>query len=220
MITEMIKMKKFIFTVPRQKSENLYKAVYKSANSKKLENNISARFPLIPVIDSYCEKNDIIEIIALIASEKDNICEAHDICENNLRLFCDDMNEICAPKGIKYTIKKIIVPFNETLETHLATYYNLIKEIEDNDTIFADITYGSKPIPIVEMMALGFCTKNKTNVMVECLCYGEMDHNTNEKSLFDVTSLFYLNEISDMLSKTKISNPEKFIESVIFKEVV
>ena len=42
-------MKKFIFTVPRQKSENLYKAVYKSANSKKLENNISTRFPLIPV---------------------------------------------------------------------------------------------------------------------------------------------------------------------------
>lgn len=213
-------MKKFIFTVPRQKSENLYKAVYKSANSTKLENNISARFPLIPVIDSYCEKNDIIEIIALIASQKDDICEAHDICEENLNLFSIDLNEICAPKGIKYTIKKIIVPFNETLETHLATYYNLIKEIEDNDTIFADITYGSKPIPIVEMMALGFCTKNKNNVMVECLCYGEMDHNTNEKRLFDVTSLFYLNEISDMLSKTNISNPENFMKTLIFKEVV
>lgn len=213
-------MKKFIFTVPRQKSENLYKAVYKSANSNKLESSISTCFPIIPVIDSYCGDNETVEIVALIEVQKDNIRDADDIFEGNYRLFWEELNEICYDKGLACSVKKIIIPFNDDLETDLATYYSLIKEIEDNDTIFADITYGSNLIPIIEMMALGFCTKNKNNVMVECLCYGEKDPETNEKRLFDVTSLFYLNEISDMLSKTNISNPEDFIKKVIFKEVI
>lgn len=208
-------MKKFIFTIPRQNPQNLTSDIYKSADSKKLENNISTCFPILPVISSYCDNNEEIQIIALVATEKDNEKVHYCNCESNLKKFEDELESICCTKQIKSKISIINVAFNETLETHLNTYYEIIEAIDDGDTIFADITYGSKPLPIVEMIAISFCTKNKDNVMLECMCYGEMDHETKEKRLFDVTSLFYLDEISSLLSQSKISNPQKLIKGLI-----
>ncbi len=208
-------MKKFIFTIPRQNPQYLTSDVYKSVDNQKLENNIPTSFPIIPIINAYCEENDEIEIITLVATEKNNENVYYCNCDVNLEKFKNELKSVCSTKQITFKISTINVAFNETLKTHLNTYYKLVEAINDGDTIFADITYGSKPIPIVEMIAISFCTKNKNNVMLECMCYGEMDHETKEKRLFDVTSLFYLDEISSLLSQTKFSDPQKLIKGLI-----
>lgn len=208
-------MKKFIFTIPRQNPQYLTSDIYKSADNKKLENDISTSFPIIPVINAYCDAGEKIEIIVLGATQKHDETKLYSNCEENLEKFRAEIKMICDAKQIDTKLSIITIPFNETTETHLNTYYKIIEAINDNDEVFADITYGSKPIPIVELIAMNYCVKNKHNVLLECLCYGEVDHETKERHIFDVTSLFYLNEISDLLSQTKISEPLRIIKGLI-----
>jgi hypothetical protein len=61
--------------------------------------------------------------------------------------------------------------------------------------------------------------KNKKNVMIECISYGELDRRTEDRRIFDVTSLFYLDKVSDALAYSKVSDPEAFIKALISGEV-
>mgnify|MGYP003537075687 CR=1 FL=1 len=54
-------MKKFITTISRRPLERTEQGVFRSENSKKLENVIYTRFPIIPVIDSYTEDGEEME---------------------------------------------------------------------------------------------------------------------------------------------------------------
>jgi hypothetical protein len=120
---------------------------------------------------------------------------------------------------IKYTVKVLLTPFGETLDNHLDMFGDIISAVADNDTLFADITFGPKPTPVVQMIALNYCMKNKKNVMIECISYGELDRKIEDRRLFDVTSLFYLDKVSDALAYSKVSDPESFIRTLIAGEV-
>ncbi len=212
-------MKKFITTISRRKLDRTEAGVFRSENSKKLENIIYTRYPIIPVIDCYTEDGEEIEIIAIASSQKYNENEIYRNCREQLEELESELSDICNRRYIKYTVKTILTPFGETLDNHLEMFSNIISAVSDNDTLFVDITAGPKPMPIVQMIALNYCMKNKKNVMVECISYGEIDHETKDRRLFDVTSLFYLDKVSDALAYSKISDPEAFIKALIAGEV-
>ncbi len=212
-------MKKFITTISRRPLEKTEQGVYRSENSKKLENVIYTRNPIIPVIDSYTEDGEEIEIIAVASSQKYDEERLYVNCREQLEAFEEELSNICHRRYIKYTVKVLLTPFGETLDNHLDLFGDIISAVSDNDTLFVDITAGPKPMPIVQMIALNYCMKNKKNVMVECISYGEIDHETKDRRLFDVTSLFYLDKVSDALAYSKVSDPEAFIRTLIAGEV-
>ena len=212
-------MKKFITTISRRRLDRTEAGVYRSENSKKLENVIYTRNPIIPVIDSYTEDGEEIEILAIASSQKYNDEELYINCRDQLKEFEEELSNICNRRYIKYNVKVLLTPFGETLDNHLDLFGDIISAVSDNDTLFVDITSGPKPMPIVQMIALNYCMKNKKNVMVECISYGEIDHETKDRRLFDVTSLFYLDKVSDALAYSKVSDPESFIRTLIAGEV-
>ncbi|MBQ5883529.1 MAG: hypothetical protein IIW72_03275, partial [Clostridia bacterium] len=156
-------MKKFITTISRRPLEKTEQGVYRSENSKKLENVIYTRYPIIPVIDCYTEDGEEIEIIAVASSQKYDEERLYVNCREQLEAFEEELSNICHRRYIKYTVKTILTPFGETLDNHLEMFSKIISAVSDNDTHFADITAGPKPMPIVQMIALNYCTKNKKN---------------------------------------------------------
>jgi hypothetical protein len=210
-------MKKFITTIPRRPT--LEEGSFKSENSKKLDKIVFTRFPITHVIECYVEDGEEIEVIAIASSQKYNEEEIHMYCREHLEELEEELSNICHRRYIKYTVKVLLTPFGETLDNHLDMFGDIISAVSDNDTLFADITFGPKPTPVVQMIALNYCMKNKKNVMIECISYGEIDHETKDRRLFDITSLFYLDKVSDALAYSKVSDPETFIKSLISGEV-
>ena len=104
----------------------------------------------------------------------------------------------------------------------LELYGNLIRCCDDDDEIYSCITYGTKPVPIVQMMAMRYAFHVKKNVYIGMIVYGKAHGNKqNEDSekifdIYDMTSLFYIDDLSEKFSRMAVKDPEKILESLIF----
>lgn len=199
-------MKKFIATIPRQFTENLVPTKYE-AMSDSLKSEVVTRFPIVVTIDANCQKGDEIEIIVLVAD--------YDVTRKNLVIFEQDVSELCERKGIKYTIKKIDIPFDESQKTHLQTIKKLVDCIDDYDMLYCCITYGTKPTPLVEIYAMNYAKIVKKDISIEAIVYGEMDFETKKCRIFDVSALFYLNSILDDAASLGTDDLEGFLSLML-----
>lgn len=201
-------MKKFITTIPRQPEKFLTDCIYEAANNPKYQTDVLTCFPVIPIIVSSCEENEKIGIYAVTTKD-------YSECLKNKVRFEKQLEELLGKKNISYTLEYIESPFSEDVGTHLNTFKSIISYISDNDVLFADITYGTKPTPIISLMALNYAVKLCKNSRVECVCYGEKDFLNDKCRLFDVTSLFTMNEIMNNMAKAGVKEPQKLIEMII-----
>lgn len=117
--------------------------------------------------------------------------------------------------GINYTISAVTIKLDERIECHLNTFTKIIERIKEGDTIYADITFGTKPIPIIQIMALNYALRVMKDVKVECLCYGGVNFSNGAMSIYDVTSLLYMDEFVNGISKTNTINPVEVIKELI-----
>ena len=122
-------------------------------------------------------------------------------------------------KGSVCQVVKIEIPLNESLDTHLETFRKLIELVQQGDILYTDITYGTKTLPLIEMMSLNYAYQCK-GASVKCVCYGEavFDRDTHaiiRKKLYNITSLFLMDQIVNTLAKTDTADPLRAIESVL-----
>jgi len=89
--------------------------------------------------------------------------------------------------------------------------------IGDNEEIYACITYGTKPTPIIETMALNYAIKLKKNVTVGCIVYGRYMHidDNDNNGIYDTTALFRMDSIVNKLAEKKAKHPEKAIRLML-----
>jgi len=217
-------MKKFITTAPRQ---NVY---YKSENGKYVrdENGLPLRidtpytpencaylvydhpccYPIIPVINAYAQDGEEIEVIVLTAAEKT-------MCEENYQHLCDDLEEVRAEKDLKIKMTRFEISLDETIETHLSTFERLISMFCEDDILYCDITYGSKPYMYMQLLALNYAHQSMNNVYVECVAYGGYDFETKQRKIYDCTKLFLMDQIIGRLSHGSFGNPLEVIKGVL-----
>lgn len=201
-------MKKFIMTSPYQQPEKLKKSVYTAADNSRLQYNKPISFPLLAAINGYAEQGESIEVIVIRSAYENSI--------KNYESFKEELEGLCKEKGIRLSaIKPIDVPYNDLLDTQLDIFSKLIEQTDNDDTIYCCMTYGTKAIPMVQMMALNYAYKIHKNVSIGCIVYGAVDFNTGNTSIYDITSLFYMNEIIDRLSKQKLSDPAAMIKQLL-----
>ena len=205
-------MKKVFFTAsPMQDvlSQSGAETSYKSVNNPKLKYDEPCCFPIIPLINGYVDSGDDIDVY--VVSTEDHIMSQENYAEIEKRI-----SYLCEKKRVGIcTIKPINTPFDDTVETHLATFQKMIELLHDGDTVFADITYQGRCLPIVEMMALNFAYRTYNNCSVECVVYGNKNFQTGEKYIYDQTSLFLMDQIVNELAKSKNKNPVKAIEAIL-----
>ena len=50
-------------------------------------------------------------------------------------------------------------------------------------------TYGTKPTPIIQNMAISYAYRSMKNVDIKCVVYGQYDHMLNKSIIFDITPI-------------------------------
>ncbi|MDD6085341.1 MAG: TM1812 family CRISPR-associated protein [Oscillospiraceae bacterium] len=201
-------MKKFIMVSPFQPVDSMKKGhIYTPENNPDL-NYTETSFPIIPVINAYAEKDEEIEIIAVVSEYKN--------AEDNFELFKNEIEKLSKEKGfVCDEIKKVSVPYSDDLDSQLEMFGKLIDYTSDNDMLYADITYGSKVMTQILTMAVNYGYRIHKNVALGCIVYGKFDHMLQKASIYDVTSLNYMDEIVRVMAENKISNPTEKIKKLL-----
>lgn len=199
-------MKKYYMTISQQKEGGLNAALYiNPGKNPVLESDTPTHYPIIPLIANTAEAGEKICIYA--------ICPDHPNTRLNYELLKADLTAIKEKIGFEYELSVIESAFSEMVSDHLELFGKLVTTAGDDEIIYADITYGTKPIPMILMMFMTYAYKFKKNVSVENIIYGLYDHNTNTGRTFDVSALFYMN--STINSMDSDSDPIEMIKLLI-----
>lgn len=204
-------MKKFITYVPMQTGSNLLKGKYISLENIKLNMSDEIIFPIECIINGYTENNEKIMLITLLE-------EGNTDCEDNLKLMQKRVSDIATPKNIQVIIEKVYISPKETTENHLKTFKNIISLFEDGDDLYACVTFGTKPTPIIQMMAFNFAYKNLKNVTIGVIAYGKVNREHGKPVsyyIYDITALFFMNNIVDTLSALNADDAFNKIENIL-----
>ena len=200
-------MKKFIMTSPYQPKGRLEKGIYKAADNQLLAYDIPTSFPILSAVNGYVESGETIEIITIVSD--------YDNAKYNYELFKEEVSQLSRNKGFNYTMKAVSSPYDNSINTELELFGKLIDCTSDDDTLFACITYGSKPFPLVQIMALNYAYRIRKNVSIGCIVYGAKDHNNGNMEVYDITSLLYIDEAVRLMAEQKIENPTDMIKNLL-----
>ncbi len=207
-------MKKFFTSVPYQKNGKLIKAIYRPVGNAKLVYEKAHSLPILNAVNNFTEKGEEIEVIFIIGENED--------IKKNLGSVESFLDELVLERELKCRKKYIYYRDSDDITVMLELYGNLIRCCDDDDEIYSCITYGTKPVPIVQMMAMRYAFHVKKNVYIGMIVYGKAHGNKqNEDSekifdIYDMTSLFYIDDLSEKFSRMAVKDPEKILESLIF----
>ncbi|MGN0514443.1 MAG: TM1812 family CRISPR-associated protein [Lachnospiraceae bacterium] len=210
-------MKKFITTAPRQwvMPRNPEEILLYDSDTPELKCDIRTPFPVVPMVNGYVTSGDTFQVIIITAHGE----ERGNCAEENFTIIKKEMERIAQQKGAVCNVVEVPIPLDESLDTHLETFGKLIENVEKEDTLYADITYGTKTLPLLEMMLLNYAYQCKV-ASVECVCYGEavFERNTHaiiRKKIYNITSLFLMDQIVNTLAKVNNMDPLRAIKSVL-----
>jgi hypothetical protein len=210
------KTKTFICAIPFQPKgetpdkDGLKPVCYEARGNTKLTYG-NTRFPIIPVINGYAEKGAKIRVIAIL-TDGDNYRYNYET------YFVPEIAALSEKNGYVFDgIEVIASPDSEDIETQILLFSGLIGKIRDNEELYACITYGTKPTPIVQFIALNYAYKLKKNTSIGCIAYGRFMHNDPNRNngIYDQTALFYMDSILNKLADIKAPRPETAIRAML-----
>lgn len=211
-------MKKFLMITPLQKDRidrktgaavsGLNASVYEAVGNSDLIYQKKTRFPLIPVINAYAEEGEEIQVIA--------ITPEYEYCERHFQELREEVAELQKErKFICPDVTRVPVAYAGDVASQIEIFRKLLSGFTDNDMLYGCMTYGNKPMPIAEMMAMQYAYRVLDNVSIECLVYGEYDFAKDEGRVYDITALIQLDEIVRVLADQKVAEPLKIIDQLL-----
>lgn len=205
-------MKKFFTSIPFQSPQKLDSYIYKPVDSSDLVYNTANSLPILNAINTYAQDGETITVYFLFPYDNEN-------CQKNFTTVCGQLDELARSKNLTCNIEKISYKDDVNISTMLHLYGDLLKCFEDNDQLYTCITYGTKSVPIVQLMALRYAYHAKTNIYIGSIVYGKLHgnkQNDSDADIYDMTSLFYIDELSDTFCRMNVDNPEEKIADIIF----
>lgn len=194
-------MKKIIIcNIPMR--ENVDLSVYKSDDLSLPVSDRAVRYPINTFLEKTLLPEDEIKVLLLVKKDEYSHYEknANDFIEE-LRIINNDINS-------KMKFKIIDTNFEQRQSVHEELMAKIIDEIDVDTHILADITYGSKDMPIVLFSAMGFAEK-----FLRCeignIIYGQASFENGKvvnTKICDMTPLYYLNSATDAI---RCDDPEK-----------
>ena len=201
-------MKRFFMVTPQQPENGLRLQQYEAAGNSLLSYG-ETHFPIIPMLNGYVEPGDSISIHTVTYDSPH--------CARNLEVLRQEVADLATERGFSFELESIEVPFDDSVQAVMHTFQLLIQRVEDDDELYACVTYGSKPMPMMMSMALRYAYQIKTNASIECVVYGQLDHSKNPPTarIYDITALIKLDEIVRILGEQGVSEPESLIGAVL-----
>ena len=208
-------MKKFIMVTPllpiTEREDSLHLSRYEPIGNDLLCFDRDTRFPLIPVINAYAQPGEEIRVIAVTPNK-----EASQV---HFAQLAEELAQLQAEKGFVCAgPEKISLTYAGDVNTQIELFQKLLPVFEDGDTLYGCLTYGNKPMPIAELMALEYAYRVLKDVRIGCLVYGELDHSVPVNPpmrIFDITALIQLDELVRMLAELKVPDPGTMLNGLL-----
>ena len=207
-------MKKFITVVPLQKDGQLKKYVYRAMGNSRLQLDTAVSFPILTAMHGYLEPGERSKLVALWHDTEDG--------RRNLRILREQMEEVCAKRNLALPeLDSVKIGMEDTVSTHADNFRKLIDRVEDDDELFACITFGTKPASQTVLMAVQYAYRIKRNASISCIVYGGVDRSMGEDptqwapAVYDETALAQLDEIVRLLADRGVSNPREAIRQIL-----
>lgn len=188
-------MKKIIFCdIPMKKK--LDSMVYAGTGNTNILCPEPVIYPINAILAENLKKNDEVKVILLRTLDK------YRNSDKNSGLFIKELDTINSKIGAKIYYETLDSEFKETKDNHETRLKAMLDKVEENTKIYADITFGPKPLPMILMCVLSFAEKF-LNCNVKSVVYGKVNFDENNKAsspeLYDVTSLYYLNNLTNSM---------------------
>lgn len=173
-----------------------------------LEKNRETSFPIVPIIANEAEKEEKIKVIVIRTDNTDT--------PDNYGAFIEELDAMDIEKD---KIKEITFMENQGNQGYLKLLLCLLAEIPEDSLVYADITYGTKPMSATVLYAMSFIEKMKDSE-VEGIYYGELPRQRGESiseaaSLHDFTGFKYLSDIVEEMKYLEVSNPLEALKDML-----
>ena len=139
----------------------------------------------------------------------------------NYENFKKEVCEILKQKNAKGEFIDIEQKVDFDSLTFNAFFKKIVKELKEDDVLYVDMTFGMKPYSISLFTAAAYAVKVGENIRVESIVYAQKY--TGQKSvkevdtskIYDITTLFFLNEIAGNLRKGEKTSADKMLDVLI-----
>lgn len=139
-----------------------------------------------------------------------------------VRALQNELEELCKAKNCPCpTIDVIAAPSDERVVSHVAVFQKLIDCVEDDDELFACITYGTKPLSQAVLLAVQYAYRIKKNASISCVVYGQIDRSKGRNpeswtaQAYDETALLQLGEVVRVLAERGATDPKAAINTIL-----
>ena len=153
-------------------------------------------FPINAVLAEKLKKDDEVKVVLLKTLTE--TCHAG----KNAGLFQQELDAINVKIGAHISYETVDTDFVETKQSHEKRLRALLSKIEEDSDLYADITFGQKTLPMVLMCVMSFAEKF-FNADIKKIVYGKVEFIKHDDGkaypekpeLYDITSLYYLNNL-------------------------
>ena len=192
--------KTIICNIPMR--ENVDLSVYKSDDLSLPVSNRAVRYPINTFLKKTLSTEDEIKVLLLVKKDE------YSHYEKNAHDFIEELRDINSDINSKIEFKIIDTNFEQRQSVHEELMTKIIDEIDADTRILADITYGSKDMPIVLFSAMGFAEKF-LRCEIDNIIYGQANFENGKvvnTKICDMIPLYYLNSVTDTIH---CDEPEK-----------
>lgn len=173
-------------------------------------------FPVNAFLANQLEPQDELTIIALKFNDEVNPDNQQNF-QRNWSLFKAELDAINREIGATIQYQLVETDFRETKDVFTERFLDIFKVLQQDSTIYADITFGPKTATLLLMNLLGFA-EQFCGADIESIIYGKvsMVHNqelgrsvATDGKVMDVSSLYYLTALTGAI---KAKTPEEALQ--------
>ncbi len=187
-------MKKIIFcNIPMK--DSLDTQIYGDDKNLNISATRKVAFPINAMFEGEFRKGDDIKVVSLLKND------INGNSKKNMQKFIEEMQDINLSVGATISFEYIESPFEENRKVQEDLLYAMVEKLEENSKIYCDITYGPKSLPIIAFSVMNFADKF-FKCDISGIVYGKVDFVDGKPcnpSLFDMTSLYYLNALTNTM---------------------
>ena len=191
--------------------EKVDTVVYKSFDKSLPVSDEAVKYPINSFLSQTLSNKD--EINVVLITKDDGYC----FSEKNKQNFINELNNVNEKIGAKIRYKTIDTEFKQEKSVHEYLMANIVEEIDVNSHIMADITYGSKDLPVVLFSALNFAEKF-LKCEIDHLIYGQANFENGKvvnTQICDMLPLYYLNSVTDTIRCDDPSKAKNMLKSLL-----
>lgn len=170
-------------------------------------------YPIMKCLDDILSDGDELEIILIV--------KTYGEYQKNVERFYSELNECINNKNVTYNVTLINSDFDESIDVHEHLLLEVVKKIPAQSTVYADITYGPKDVPIVLFSALHFVFKF-SGCKIGKIVYGmgkfKNDDTLADAELCNMTSLFHLHNFFSVVESESAEEAIKTLKLIVEKQ--